>query len=285
MSAMVANPDMAQAWDGPEGSAWSAQAVHYERSSRRFWARFLAAVSVAADERVLDVGCGNGKSTCELASLASGGSAVGIDLSGQMLANARERASGARLANVSFLQGDAQIYPFEPASSTLASSLFGAMFFADPVAAFANIGAALVPNGRLALLAWRELARNEWITVFRESLAAGRELPTPPVSVPGPFGLADRDRASAVLTDAGFADVSVEAVDETVDMGADADEAFAFMSSLGVARGLMQDLDEAARADGLDRLRRAIADHATSEGVLFQGSAWLITARWVAATR
>lgn len=285
MSTLIANLDMAQAWDGQEGASWSSNAERYERASRFFWARFLGTVSVAPDERVLDVGCGNGKSTCDLAALAPAGEATGIDLSAQMLANGRARASFAGLTNASFVQGDAQVYPFAPASFTLATSLFGAMFFADPVAAFANIGAALVPDGRLALLAWRELGRNEWITVFREALAAGRELPTPPVGAPGPFGLADPDRVVEVLTAAGFVDVEVESVDESCDMGRDADDAYAFMSTVGVARGLLQDLDEAARTEGLSRLRQAIDEHETPDGVLYRASAWLITARRTDADR
>jgi SAM-dependent methyltransferase len=280
VSTKIANTDMAKAWDGPEGASWSASVENYERATRRIWARFLSAVPVSADDRVLDVGCGNGKSTCDLAGAAA--TAVGIDLSAAMLGNGRQRAVSLGLANVTFVQGDAQVHPFAPGSCSLATSLFGSMFFADPVAAFANIGSALVPGGRLALLVWRELARNEWVTVFRTSLAAGRELPTPPPDAPGPFGLAAASRAESLLAAAGFAEVSFESIDEPADMGASADDAFAFMSSLGITRGLLEDLDEAARADGLDRLRAAISDHETPEGVLFPASAWLITARWPA---
>ena len=273
------NAEMAQAWDGGEGASWAANPSRYERASRLIWASFGSAVPVGPDERVLDVGCGNGKSTCDLAASALDGSAMGIDLSAQMLANARRRASTAGLGNVEFVQGDAQVYAFAPGSFSLASSLFGAMFFADAVAAFANIGAALKPGGRLAVLAWRELARNTWVTIVRESLAAGRDLPVPPADAPGPFSLASQARVESILTDAGFVDVALSSIDEPMDMGRDADDAFEFMSTVGMARGLMEDLDESARAHGLDLLRSAIESRVTADGVLFDGSAWLITAR------
>ena len=272
------NADMTKAWDGDEGARWSAQAPLYERATRFLWERFLSLVPVAAGDRVLDVGCGNGKTTCELGAVAA--SALGIDLSAAMLANGRERASSLGLANVSFEQGDAQVYPFARSSFSLVTSMFGVMFFDDPVAAFRNIGSALVPDGRLAFMVWRELARNEWVTVCRSSLAAGRSLPLPPTDAPGPFGLADRSRAGDLLAAAGFVDVEFAPVDEPYYMGASADDAYAFMSTVGVARGLLEGLDEAARADGLARLRAAISAAETPKGVLMPASTWLITARW-----
>lgn len=273
----IANSEMAAAWDGPEGAAWSAKADSYERATRRIWTRFRGSVPVFEDERVLDIGCGNGKSTCDLAATAA--SALGIDLSGDMLSNARDRARSLGLKNVEFVQGDAQVHAFEPASRTLVTSLFGAMFFADPRAAFANIGAALIPDGRLALVAWRGLAGNEWVTVIRDSLAAGRELPPPPPGAPGPFAFASPSPVAAALEDAGFRDVWFGEWDEWADMGADTDEALRFMSSVGMARSLLEELDEPARAAGLDRLRQAISEHETQDGVLFRAAAWFITAR------
>jgi SAM-dependent methyltransferase len=72
------------------------------------------------------------------------------------------------------------VYPFDRQAFDLAISRFGAMFFGDPVAAFRNIGRALRPGGRLALLSWREVGKNEWLLAIREALAAGRTLPRGP---------------------------------------------------------------------------------------------------------
>src|SRR4051794_38580858 len=86
------------------------------------------------------------------------------------------------------------------------------MFFADPVAAFTNIAQALRPGGRLVLLVWQKPTDNEWITEFTTALAAGRPLPTPPIGAPGPFSLADPDRARQLLTTAGFANPTLDDV-------------------------------------------------------------------------
>jgi SAM-dependent methyltransferase len=153
------------------------------------------------------------------------------------------------------------------------------MFFNDPVAAFTNIGNAVRPGGRLALLAWRELARNEWLMALREALAVGRQLPMPPPDAPTPFSLADPDRVSRILDAAGFAEVAFEPIDEPIDFGSDADDAFAFMRTLGIVEGLTRDLDDAGRADALAALRATVDAHDEGDGVLFGTSAWLITAR------
>jgi SAM-dependent methyltransferase len=171
------------------------------------------------------------------------------------------------------------VYPFAEHGFDVAISRFGAMFFGDPVAALRNVGRALRPGGRLAMLAWQEFGKNEWLKALRGALAAGRTLPTPPVGAPGPFGLADPGMVHRVLTEAGFAAVAVEAVHEPVCLGADADDAYAFVRALGLTRGLLGDLDAAATARALADVRATLAAHASREGVLFGSGAWLITAR------
>jgi SAM-dependent methyltransferase len=215
--------------------------------------------------------------TVSLVALAS--SVLGVDLSAQMLERARQVSAGEGLTNIQFVQADAQVHPFEENSVDLAFSNYGAMFFNDHVAAFTNIGRAVRPGGRLAVFAWRDLERNEWLQVFRNSLAAGRQLPVPTVGAPSPFGLANEDYARGVLDKAGFGDVAVKSVDEPIEFGKNAEDAWSFIKGVGIVEGLTQDLDETTKADALDMLRAAVAEHDTDEGVLFGTSAWLITAR------
>jgi SAM-dependent methyltransferase len=276
--ATIANTDMAAAWDGDEGAHWAANADRYERASARMWEQFLPAVPLAADASVLDIGCGTGRSTRSIAQIAADGSVLGVDLSARMLELARERAAAAGVTNVRFEQADAQVHPFDAGAFDLAVSSFGCMFFADPVAAYRNIADALRPDGRLALLAWREMASNEWITATLSALAVGRELPSPP-HAPGPFAFADPDHVRRVLGEAGFTDVELVPVDAAMQLGESADEAYSFISTMGVTRGLTQDLDAETRQRALDALRASVEAHETSEGVLAAGAAWRITAR------
>ncbi len=274
----MTNQVMAEAWDGPEGDHWAEHADRYEATSLRYRRALLAALDPGEQSAVLDVGCGTGALAIEVGRVASGGAVLGVDLSSRMLEKGRAAAAEAGLGHVRFEQADAQVHPFAPAAFDVAMSAFGAMFFADPVAAFANIGSALRPGAALALLAWRDLERNEWVGAVRSALAAGRDLPTPPPGVQGPFSLADREIASERLQAAGYHNVHLTSVDEPLCFGADADDAYSFMSTFGITRGLTADLDDAARTVALDRLHQTLVDHETPDGVLLAGSAWLITA-------
>ena len=269
------NSAMVEAWDGNEGAFWTAEADHFEGGIAASSARFLAAAAIGADDDVLDIGCGFGRTTCHVARLAVNGSALGVDLSSQMLALARKTAADQGLDNVSFEHADAQIHPFEDAAFDIAISQMGAMFFGDPVAAFTNIHRALRPGGRLTLLTWQAFTENEWFNELRAAIGVVRELPPP--NAQGPFSLAEPDRVRAILDAAGFADVSLESVREPMFYGRDADDAFDFIS--GFFAWVRNGLDDADRQRLDDAFRATIAAHTGDHGVAFQSATWIIRAR------
>jgi SAM-dependent methyltransferase len=274
-----ANREMAATWDGDEGASWAADADRYDRAVRDHHVALLAAAGIGPPDVVLDVGCGNGETTCAAARLAAGGAAHGIDLSSRMLAVAARRAAEAGLGNVTFEQGDAQVHELGERRFTTAISRFGMMFFADPVAAFHNVAKGLVPGATLATVAWRAPEDNEWVRSLVGALAAGRSLPLPPIGVPGPFGLADAGATTGWLRGAGYVDVRVERVDGSFWVGDDAEHALRFVASTGLARGLTQGLGPDARAAALATLRRLLEEHTGGDGVTFASSAWVFTAR------
>ena len=228
---------------------------------------------------MLDIGCGTGRSTLEAARLASDGSVLGIDLSSQMLACAAERAAAEGVSNVTFVQGDAQVHPFEPGAADVAISHYGAMFFGDPVAAFTNIARGLRPGGRLALLAWRELERNEWLTTVRGALALGRELPHPPAGRPDPL-LAGRpgSRAGAPHRRRVRRRSSSNRSTSRWSWGRRRRGVRVLQDGPASSRASSHGVDDAGRAQALDNLHAAFKEAETSEGVLLGTSAWLITA-------
>ena len=278
MTEQTANADMARAWDGEEGDQWTQFADEFDDTSRSIWARFLEADLIGPADRVLDIGCGCGQSTRDAARLAHQGAALGVDLSSSMLAVARSRAVAEGVANVDFAQADAQVHPFEVGAFDIAISRFGVMFFDDRTAAFTNIASALRPDGRLAVLAWQHVTKNEWIMTVRETLAAGRDLPMPPVGAPGPMGLADQDDVRGLLEGAGFEAIGFTAIEEPVWFGADADAAYEFVGGIGIVKGLSDGLDPDTKAAAHERLRAALRAHETSEGVRFGSGVWLISA-------
>jgi ubiquinone/menaquinone biosynthesis C-methylase UbiE len=291
------NTQMAQVWNGPAGDHRLRFPDQDDAEVRLHNERFRAATGIVAGDRVLDVGCGTGQTTRDAGRAAAGGRVLGVDLSSGMLDRARELTALDGLRNVSYEQADAQVHPFEPASFDVAISRFGVMFFADPLAAFANIGGALRPGGRLVLMVWQGRDRNEWASAIRDALTGApmrsecREAPmaatprTDSADVPeargsaDPFSLGDPARVRATLADAGFTDVDLADIDEPVYYGRDADAASDFVLGLWSTRTTLAALDSSEASRATRRLRAMLAAHDTGSGVFLDSRAWIVTAR------
>ena len=111
------NVEQLCAWDGGEGAYWAANADYYDRAVAEHHGRLLAAAAIGATDRVLDIGCGTGQTTRDVARAATAGSALGVDLSSAMIEYATIRARRDGLTNVRFrpgsrpLDGDARVRP------------------------------------------------------------------------------------------------------------------------------------------------------------------------------
>ncbi|HET8617780.1 MAG TPA: class I SAM-dependent methyltransferase [Acidimicrobiales bacterium] len=273
------NAEMAVMWNGPSAERWLALDANHDRALAPWGDAVLAAAAPGTGERVLDVGCGTGAMTRSLARRVAGGTAQGVDISAPLVARARAKAQAEGVGNVSFTVADAQVHDFPPASVDVAVSRFGVMFFADPVAAFANIGRALAPGGRLAFACWQDEAANDWLRIPAEVLAehVGHTEPVP--GAPGAVSLADPERVRAMLGAAGFAGVAVADAPAPMWLGADAAEAYERVATSGMTRTALEGKDPAAVSAALDALRAAIAGLVRGEGVSVPARAWLVTAR------
>ena len=272
----AANVEQAGEWGGADGEYWATYHREYERLLGVFDRALVAGGDVGPGDRILEIGCGTGATTRALAARASDGSVLGLDLSGPMLNVARNAAGREGVRNVEFIQGDAQVYPFEPSSFDVAVSRMGCMFFGDPATAFANVGRALRPGGRLALTVWQEVAANEWVTAIDDALGEAPsedDAEEPTGYVPGPFSLADPDLCTSLLQGAGFVDIGVEDLHLPLAFGT-VDEAQAFLETW-----IDADLDDEGRTQVAATLRRLLVENATAEGVRLQSATWLITAR------
>ncbi|MGX7827859.1 class I SAM-dependent methyltransferase [Actinokineospora sp. 24-640] len=252
-----------------------ADVFDYDAELRLHNGLFRAAARVGSRDHVLDIGCGTGLTTREAARAAVDGSAVGVDISAPMLERARRLSDDAGLANITYQQADAQVHRFPPTRFDLCVSRFGTMFFADPVAAFTNIGRALRPAARLVLLVWQERDRNEWATAIRQALTAA---PAPPRG-PDAFSLADPAVTEGILTAAGFTEVGFTDVHEPVYYGPDSVTAYDNVLRLLKFQDLLADLDATAAEQARTRLRATLDAHNTDSGVYFDSRAWLVTAR------
>ena len=273
-------PNAAQAayWNETVGPAWVAMQDALDAQLRALGEAAMAVLAPVAGETLLDIGCGCGDTTLELARrVGAGGRVIGADISAPMLGVAKARAEAAGLSWARFREADAQVADFEPAGG--AFSRFGVMFFADPAAALANIRRALTPGGRLAFVCWRALAQNPWMgapgAAVAPLLPPGQPPPDP--FAPGPFAFAERDRLHGFLKAAGFADIAIEPHDAAI-RWPDLDTAVRLALHVGPAGTATRehpDLRDAIRA----AVREALAAHADSAGVSLPSATWVVRAR------
>ena len=211
--------------------------------------------------------------------MAQAGSALGVDISVPAIERARELAEAQGVRNVTFEQADAQVHRFPRERFDLAISRFGTMFFAEPVAAFTNIGRALRPAGRLVMMVWQAHDRNEWDMAIRRALTGPEGSAAVPSAGPDPFSLADPPAVTAILEAAGFADVTFTDVREPMYFGPDVATALDWIRGFACTREVLDRLDPDAAARALGRLRVMLTEHSGHKGVRFDSRAWIVTAR------
>jgi ubiquinone/menaquinone biosynthesis C-methylase UbiE len=236
----------------------------------------------ADGDRVVDIGCGLGDSSAQLAELVGpAGSVLGVDISPRFVELARSEST---LPNVRFEVMDVQASPFAE-QFDYAFSRFGTMFFANPVAAFRNICGALVPGGRLCMVVWRRREENPWLYVAEQVVKP--LLPEADESVdeahcgPGPFSMAGADTVSMQMRAAGLEEISFRRFDLPYVLGRDLDEAIELNLALGPAAEALRfagEQGEAMRPKLVALLREALESYDTGDGVVLDSSVWFITA-------
>jgi SAM-dependent methyltransferase len=262
-------------WNGEAGDTWVRAQERLDEVLETLSSAALHHAAPGVGERVLDVGCGCGATS--LAMAGRGADVWGVDVSAPMLERARARATGVH--NVRFSQNDAATATYTP-DHDLVFSRFGVMFFADPVAAFANLRCALKPDGRLVFLCWQAAQANPWVAVAGRAVQPFLPPPEAPPDprAPGPFAFADADFVCEVLGDAGYRNVACDALEGALRLGGSLDEALDFQSEVGPLSRALADLDEATREQAVAAAREALAPHLTDAGLELGAACWLVRA-------
>jgi SAM-dependent methyltransferase len=283
MTQPQANQEQVRYWNEQGGPRWVQRQQQLDAQINPLGVVAMQRAGVKPGEHALDVGCGCGQTSLQLAErVGSHGSVLGIDLSQPMLARARERQREQGITNLELLRADAQTYQFERERFDLIFSRFGVMFFDDPGAAFANLRPALRPSGRLCFLCWQALEKNDWARI--PLLAATRHVqpPAPPApDAPGPFAFANPDRVRRLLETGGFKDVNCESYEAELSMGGarTLDEAVEFSLEIGPVARLLLNADPEVRAQVGQAVREVLTPYASQQGVSLRGAAWIVTAQ------
>lgn len=264
-----------QDWRSQVGRSWAQNYALTDRAFAGLTQVLLDRAAVQIGSRVLDVGCGAGELSLAIGRQHSASQVLGIDLSPDLIQAANERGDG--LGNVRFAEADAGAWHDPDFPANLLISRHGVMFFADPVAAFANLHAAAAPQGRLLFSCFRSPAENAWASGLADLLGL------PPATnprAPGPFAFADPGHVEAILAAAGWHEVELEPVDfaYVAGMGEDpVEDAMALFRRIGPAAPYLRGLTGEALAEAEARIREWLELHRSGNLVAMAAAAWVVS--------
>ena len=275
-------PSEEEMWAGPSGQLWLANALRFEETLRPLGDALLDRAGLAPGESVIDVGCGAGSMSLQIAQrVAPGGSVTGLDISPELVAEATRRASAEKPgASIKFVLGDAAKANLPQADCLI--SRFGIMFFTDPYGAFAHLRTLIRAGGRLAIATWAPLKENPWMMEMRTVISHHFEVKTPPPRTPGPFAFDEPAYMKDILTKAGFQQIDIAPWQTQMHVGgpnSNPESAAGFLlKALSIAQRALDAPEEVrtrVQAELIERLR----PHLTPTGVRMHASIFLVTAR------
>lgn len=159
-------------------------------------------LGVRPRERVLELACGTGIVTREIAATMDGGTLLATDLNPAMLDVARAELEHVR--GVEFQVVDACDLPFEDRSFDVLACQFGVMFFSDKVKAMREARRVLVPGGRYVFNVWDSLEHNPIPRAVQEVVTAMYPDNPPTFLRSAPYGWSDRGEIERVVRAGGF---------------------------------------------------------------------------------
>jgi ubiquinone/menaquinone biosynthesis C-methylase UbiE len=271
--------DQVEFWNGVGGARWVSNQKRTEGMISAVADLAIERAAIKAGETVIDIGCGCGGTTVEIAKLVGpAGHVTGADVSAPILAVAAERLAG--FSNAETVLADAAAYDFPPGAADLLFSRFGVMFFGDPPVAFANMKKALKPSGRVVFACWRPPNENPWMVAPLE--ATYKHVPPLPQlgpDDPGPFSFGKQERVTRILTEAGFNTPTFESVDLTFDLagGRGLDAAVACALELGPSARALDGQPPEVRDAVAVSMKEFLAQFGEGDSVKMQAGIWIIS--------
>jgi SAM-dependent methyltransferase len=186
--------------------------VEAEEGGQRHSAKLVELAELAPGDSVLDVGGGYGEPSLTAArAVGPRGRVVCTDISPEMLAVARDRATDFGLANVDFVARDAEELEFDDEAFDAVLSRATLMFLPDVAGTLKRLRGFLKSGGRLAASVWGPQPVVQFSAAF-PVIVQELGLPSPPPGRPGAFALSDPHRLAVLVTEAGFRDVETGTV-------------------------------------------------------------------------
>ena len=275
------NKNQRDFWSGKGGDIWVERQNAMDTMLSPLGEAALNKLNLNEGENVLDIGCGCGHTTLNIAKrISPDGQVTGLDISEPMLKRAKESANEMSISNASFNCVDVQTDDIGEEVYSAAFSRFGVMFFEDPVAAFCNINKSLITGASLSFVCWQSPALNPWQSLFIEAVKKYVDLPSPPPRSPGPFAFMESEYVSSILEESNFQNIMIEGHEAEVNMFSGrslSDSVKDYISINPVVSVMLKDSTEQEKTEIINSAIEAFSPYYSAKGLMFPSATWLVT--------
>ena len=277
------NKNQKDFWSGKGGDIWVERQNAMDTMLSPLGEAALNKLNFNEEENVLDIGCGCGHTTLNIAKrIGPSGNVTGLDISEPMLKRAKESTFEMSITNASFKCVDVQTEDLGDQIYSAAFSRFGVMFFEDSIAAFKNINKSLISGGYLSFVCWQSPAVNPWQSLFIQEIKKFLDLPSPPPRSPGPFAFMESEYVSSILEESKFQDITIEGHEAEVNMFSGrslSDSVKDYISINPVVTQMLKESSENQIDEIVNSGIEAFSPYYSEKGLIFPSATWLVTAR------
>ena len=271
-----------QFWSGAGGDVWVNKQREMDIMLNPLGDRVIERLDLKSDAKIIDIGCGCGATTLEIAKKITQGEILGVDISEPMLDKATETAKEMSLSNISFEVKDVQVDVMPQNYFDIAFSRFGVMFFEDPFEAFKNIHTSLREDGLLSFVCWQNASLNPWQSLSIQVIKEFLDLPAPAPKSPGPFAFEDKTYLEEILRESGYKGLEILDNQEDIVMfsGKSIREACEdYLTINPVVTEMLKNSKPELTEEILEALVIKFSNFHQNDGLLFPSATWIVTAK------
>jgi ubiquinone/menaquinone biosynthesis C-methylase UbiE len=259
-----------EGWDSV-AEGWKDWWESIEKGAQKISQRLIELAEIKPRQRVLDVATGIGEPSITAAKVVgTGGHVLATDISRQMLAIAKERATFLRLQDIiEFKESDAESLDLEDSSFDATLCRWGLMLMPNPNVVIGKICSSLVSGGRFAAAVWAEATKVPVLSLATRIISSQIQMPAPPLGVPNPFSLADTNKLEDSLARAGFRDIHMDSVIVTFEFESGEDYCRYCQSASPSARIALSKVPEERKGDVWRKVaEEAARNYGTANGLI-----------------
>ena len=268
-------------WSGKGGDYWVEKQSEMDIMLNPLGEKALAKLDLKSNSKVLDIGCGCGATTLQIAQKVLEGTVTGLDISVPMLDKAKSEAKIQGITNVDFKVVDVQVEQLAYEEYDSVYSRFGVMFFDDPFEAFKNIFSSVRTGGELSFVCWQDPSLNPWQSLSIQVIRGYLDMPSPPPRSPGPFAFHEKDYVQEILEQSGFSNISFDDNQEDITMfaGKSLEEASEdYLAINPVVTEMLKDSPDDLKAEIVESLKEAFSEFHKGDGLVFPSATWVVSA-------